>query len=130
MCSAPSVTHCFPHGDVAWSKQFPCTDLRGLTLRDMDLTYWNLAGCNLSGVDATRADLSFANLTGANLSDANLTGAQFNQTGFHQAKVDGVIWATPGEIEHLRKERTSVKAWLEGPGRNSFASHLPDDLLF
>ena len=70
-------------------KQFPCHDLRGLSLRYMDLRMWNLRGCNLAGVDATGADFTGANLSDANLSGANLQEAMFVTAILNRSKFSG-----------------------------------------
>ena len=58
-------------------RQFPCRDLRGCSLRYMDLTGWNLRGCNLAGVDATGANFTNANLRGCNLAGVKMRAAMF-----------------------------------------------------
>ena len=70
-------------------KQYPCHDLRGLSLRYMDLRMWNLRGCNLAGVDATGADFTGANLSDANLSGANLQEAMFVDAILRRSKFSG-----------------------------------------
>ena len=70
-------------------KQYPCHDLRGLSLRYMDLRMWNLRGCNLAGVDATGADFTGANLSDANLSGANLQEAMFVTAILNRSKFSG-----------------------------------------
>ena len=60
-----------------WYRQFPCCDLRGCSLRYMDLTNWNLRGCNLAGVDATGANFTNANLRGCNLAGVKMRAAMF-----------------------------------------------------
>ena len=59
-------------------RQFPCHDLRGCSLRYMDLTGWNLRGCNLAGVDATGANFAETDLRGCNLAGVDASGADFN----------------------------------------------------
>ena len=63
-----------------WYRQFPCCDLRGCSLRYMDLTGWNLRGCNLAGVDVTGANFAEADLRGCNLAGVDATGAKFAET--------------------------------------------------
>ena len=70
-------------------KQYPCHDLRGLSLRYMDLRMWNLRGCNLAGVDATGADFTGANLSDANLSGANLQEAMLLTANLTRSKFSG-----------------------------------------
>lgn len=70
-------------------KQYPCHDLRGLSLHYMNLGKWNLRGCNLAGVDATGADFTGANLSDANLSGANLQEATLLWANLQRCKFTG-----------------------------------------
>ena len=70
-------------------RQFPCRDLRGCSLRFMDLTGWNLRGCNLAGVDATGADFTEADLRGCNLAGVDASGAEFNSADLRGANLSG-----------------------------------------
>ena len=71
-------------------RQFPCRDLRGCSLRFMDLTGWNLRGCNLAGVDATGANFAEADLRGCNLAGVDASGADFNSADLCGANLAGV----------------------------------------
>ena len=70
-------------------RQFPCRDLRGCSLRFMDLTGWNLRGCNLAGVDATGADFTETDLRGCNLAGVDASGAEFNSADLRGANLSG-----------------------------------------
>ena len=71
-------------------RQFPCRDLRGCSLRYMDLTGWNLRGCNLAGVDATGAKFAETDLRGCNLASVHANGAEFNSADLSGANLAGV----------------------------------------
>ena len=71
-------------------RQFPCRDLRGCSLRFMDLTGWNLRGCNLAGVDATGANFAETDLRGCNLAGVDASGADFNSAELGGANLAGV----------------------------------------
>ena len=71
-------------------RQFPCRDLRGCSLRFMDLTGWNLRGCNLAGVDATGANFAEADLRDCNLAGVDASGADFNSADLCGANLAGV----------------------------------------
>ena len=71
-------------------RQFPCHDLRGCSLRYMDLTGWNLRGCNLAGVDATGANFAETDLRGCNLAGVDASGADFNSAELGGANLAGV----------------------------------------
>ena len=71
-------------------RQFPCHDLRGCSLRYMDLTGWNLRGCNLAGVDATGANFAEADLRDCNLAGVDASGADFNSADLCGANLAGV----------------------------------------
>ena len=71
-------------------RQFPCRDLRGCSLRFMDLTGWNLRGCNLAGVDATGANFAETDLRGCNLAGVDASGANFNSADLCRANLAGV----------------------------------------
>ena len=71
-------------------RQFPCRDLRGCSLRFMDLTGWNLRGCNLAGVDATGANFAETDLRGCNLAGVDASGADFNSADLRGANLAGV----------------------------------------
>ena len=71
-------------------RQFPCHDLRGCSLRYMDLTGWNLRGCNLAGVDATGANFAETDLRGCNLAGVDASGADFNSADLRGANLAGV----------------------------------------
>ena len=71
-------------------RQFPCRDLRGCSLRYMDLTGWNLRGCNLAGVDATGANFAEADLRGCNLAGVDASGADFKSADLHGANLAGI----------------------------------------
>ena len=71
-------------------RQFPCHDLRGCSLRFMDLTGWNLRGCNLAGVDATGANFAEADLRDCNLAGVDASGADFNSADLCGANLAGV----------------------------------------
>ena len=70
-------------------RQFPCRDLRGCSLRFMDLTGWNLRGCNLAGVDATGVDFTEANLRGCNMVGVQAIGANFTSADLCSATLAG-----------------------------------------
>ena len=70
-------------------RQFPCRDLRGCSLRYMDLTGWNLRGCNLAGVDATGANFAETDLRGCNLAGVDASGAEFNSADLRGANLSG-----------------------------------------
>ena len=70
-------------------RQFPCCDLRGCSLRYMDLTGWNLRGCNLAGVDATGANFAETDLRGCNLAGVDASGAEFNSADLRGANLSG-----------------------------------------
>ena len=70
-------------------RQFPCRDLRGCSLRFMDLTGWNLRGCNLAGVDATGANFAETDLRGCNLAGVDASGAEFNSADLRGANLSG-----------------------------------------
>ena len=72
-----------------WYRQFPCRDLRGCSLRYMDLTGWNLRGCNLAGVDATGANFAETDLRGCNLAGVDASGAEFNSADLRGANLSG-----------------------------------------
>ena len=72
-----------------WYRQFPCCDLRGCSLRYMDLTNWNLRGCNLAGVDATGANFTNANLRGCNLAGVKMRAANFFGANLRGANLTG-----------------------------------------
>ena len=80
-------------------RQFPCRDLRGCSLRFMDLTGWNLRGCNLAGVDATGADFTEADLRGCNMVGVKASGAEFNSADLCGANLAGVD-ASLGRFEN------------------------------
>ena len=80
-------------------RQFPCRDLRGCSLRFMDLTGWNLRGCNLAGVDATGVDFTEANLRGCNMVGVKASGAEFNSADLRGANLAGVD-ASLGRFEN------------------------------
>lgn len=71
-------------------RQFPCRDLRGCSLRYMDLTGWNLRGCNLAGVDATGANFEETDLRDCNLADVHASGANFNSAKLDGANLAGI----------------------------------------
>jgi uncharacterized protein YjbI with pentapeptide repeats len=71
-------------------RQFPCRDLRGCSLRFMDLTGWNLRGCNLAGVDVTGANFAEADLRGCNLAGVDATGANFTEANLRGCNLAGV----------------------------------------
>ena len=71
-------------------RQFPCHDLRGCSLRYMDLTGWNLRGCNLAGVDATGANFAETDLRGCNLAGVDASGADFNSADLRGANLAGL----------------------------------------
>ena len=80
-------------------RQFPCRDLRGCSLRFMDLTGWNLRGCNLAGVDATSADFTEVNLRGCNLAGVKMRCANFLHADLRGANLAGVD-ASRARFEH------------------------------
>ena len=80
-------------------RQFPCRDLRGCSLRFMDLTGWNLRGCNLAGVDATSADFTEVNLRGCNLAGVKMRCANFLKADLRGANLAGVD-ASRARFEH------------------------------
>lgn len=66
-----------------WLTEWGAVDLRGVDLRNADLSE-----ANLTCVDFTDADLSFANLLNTDLRGAIFDGAVMDQTGFVGAVMD------------------------------------------
>jgi hypothetical protein len=66
-------------------------DLRGVILRDADLSAMNLTRTDFGGADLNGANLAHADLTGAILANADLTGANLAGAQLGGADLTGVI---------------------------------------
>ena len=93
---------------------FSHRDLRGLCLKDFNLSLADFSGSDLSGADLEGCDLSHVNLDGCNLSRANLcwtnlSSSHMAKTTLDEAKLEHAdlsgAWRHAGEVSGQRSAR-------------------------